>query len=50
MTASTTTSLITDSIADFGTAGLVILGGVVGIAVALLVFRFGWRKLRGAAH
>jgi len=50
MSASTTQDLIIGSITDFGSAGLVILGAVVGIAVALLVFRFGWKKLRGAAH
>lgn len=50
MSASSTQSLITDAITDFSGAGLVILGAVIGIAVALLVFRFGWRKLRGAAH
>jgi len=50
MTASSTQTLITGAIGDFGTAGLVVLGAVVGIAVALLVFRFGWKKLRGAAH
>jgi len=50
MDASSTQALITGAITDFGGAGLVILGAVVGIAVALLVFRFGWKKLRGAAH
>lgn len=50
MSASSTQTLITSAITDFGSAGLVVLGGVVGIAVALLVFRFGWKKLRGATH
>jgi uncharacterized membrane-anchored protein YhcB (DUF1043 family) len=50
MNASTTEALITDGIADFSTTGLVILGAIIGVAVGLLVFRWGWRKLRGVAH
>jgi len=48
--ATSSTALITDAITDFGGAALVILGAVIVIAVGLLVFRFGWRKLRGAAR
>lgn len=50
MDASSTQALITGAVTTFGEAGLVILGAVIGIAIALLVFRFGWKKLRGAAH
>jgi len=50
MTASSTQALIISAVSDFGGAGLVVLGAVIGIAVGLLVFRFGWKKLRGAAH
>lgn len=49
MTPTILAALITSSIASFGASGLIILTSVVGIAVALLVFRFGWHKLRGAS-
>jgi len=49
MTASATQALITDAASDFGAAGLVVLGAVLTIGVGLLVFYFGWRKVRGAA-
>jgi len=48
MDASSTQALITTAITNFGAAGLVILGAVIGIMVGLLVFRFGWKKLRGS--
>ena len=50
MSASSTQALITDAITDFGGAALVVLGAIIGLAVGFLVFRWGWRKLRGAAH
>jgi len=48
MTASATQALITGAITDYGGALLVILGAVLGIGVAYLVFRVGWRKTKGA--
>jgi len=45
-----TTDLIVDAGATFTTQGLVVLGVVIGIGVGLLVFYFGWRKLRGVAR
>jgi len=50
MNASTTQALITDAITDFGTSALVILGATIALMVGFLVFRWGWRKLRGSAH
>lgn len=50
MDATTTQALITGAVTDFGTAGLAILGAVIGIGVAILVFHWGWRKVRGAAR
>jgi len=50
MTASAITTLITDTLDDYGTALLAILGAVIGIGVAYLVFRFGWRKVKGSTH
>jgi len=47
---SATQALITSSVSSFGAAALVVLGAVIGIAVGLLVFRWGWRKIRGVAH
>jgi len=49
MTASATRALITDSATSFGTEALLVLGAVIAIGVGLLVFYFGWRKLRGVA-
>jgi len=49
MTTSATQALVTGAVTDFGTQGLVILGAVLGIGVGLMVFYFGWRKLRGSA-
>jgi len=46
----TATALITSSVTDFGTAALVVLGAILAVAVGLLVFRWGWRKIRGVAH
>jgi len=48
MNASSTSSVILSSVSSFGASGLVILGAVLGIAVALLVFRFGWKKVANA--
>jgi len=48
MTTASTTALITDAFADFGTAVLTILGLVIGMGLAYLVYRFGWRKVKGS--
>lgn len=46
MTPTSTGALITSGIADFGTAGLAILGSAIGIVVAMVAVRFGikWMK------
>jgi len=48
MTTSAITTLITTTISDYGTALLAILSAVVGIGVAYLVFRFGWRSVKNS--
>jgi len=48
MTASSTQALITDAISDFGGAMLVVLGAVIVVGVGFLVFRIGWRKVKGS--
>jgi len=50
MTASATQALITGAFTDYGASVLVILGAVLGIGVAYLVFKFGWRKVRGSVR
>jgi len=35
---------------DYGTALLAILTAVIGIGVAYLIFRFGWRKGKGSTN
>lgn len=48
MSTSTMIALVQSTATDFGGAIVTVLGTVLGIAVAYLVFKFGWRKLRGA--
>jgi len=48
MSISDAQGLITDAFTDFGGAVLVILGAMLTIAVAYLVFKFGWRKVKGS--
>ena len=48
MTATAMTTVITDGLTSYGTALVAILGGVIGIGLAYLVFRFGWRKIKGS--
>jgi len=46
MSATTTTALITGTVADYGVALIAILTAVIGIGLAMLVFRFGWSKVK----
>jgi hypothetical protein len=46
MNTTQTQSLIIDTLTTFGNSVLVILTAVIGIGVAYLVFRFGWRKVK----
>jgi len=48
MTAAATQALITSNLSDFGDSVLVILGAVLVIGVGYLVFRFGWKKIKGS--
>jgi len=48
MTAVAMGSLITSTISDYGAELLLILTAVIGIGLAYLVFRFGWRKVKGS--
>jgi len=41
-------SLITDTLAVFGGSVLAIITMVLSIAVAYLIFRFGWRAIKGS--
>ena len=50
MTASAMTTLITDTLGSYGTALVTVLGAVIGIGVAYLVFRFGWKKVKGSTR
>jgi len=49
MSTSSAATLITGSLGDFGTAALAVLTAVIAVGVGLLVFRWGWRKIRGVA-
>lgn len=48
MTLASVTTLITDLVGDYGTYVLAILGVTLGLALAYIGFKFGWKKLRGA--
>lgn len=48
MNASSTLALITSGFQDFGTAVLAIVGLVLTLGIGYLVFKVGWRKIRGA--
>lgn len=48
MSVASTTALITTAFGDLGTGVLAVLGLLITIGVAYLVFRIGWRKLMGA--
>jgi len=50
MTYSDTTNLILSKISDYGTQLVLILTAVIGIGLAYLVFRFGWRKVKGSKN
>ena len=42
------TSLITGLVITFGGAVLVIITATVGLGVAYLAFRFGWKKVKSS--
>jgi len=48
MTASSTQALVLGKLTEFGVSVLAILGGVIVIGLGYLVFRFGWRKIKGS--
>jgi len=50
MSYSTAYALIVTQVGSFGAAALTVLTAIIAVAVGLLVFRWGWRKIRGAAH
>jgi len=49
LSAASTTDLVQQGFTQFSTAALLILGFVITIAVGLLVFYWGWRKIRHSA-
>jgi len=48
MSTSTVLALITGAATDFGTALLAVLTAVIVIGLGMLVFRVGWRKVKGS--
>jgi uncharacterized membrane protein YgaE (UPF0421/DUF939 family) len=50
MNATVASGIITSALGDYGTALVTILTAVIGIGVAYLIFRFGWRKVKGSTH
>jgi len=50
MTVASSTDLITTFVGQVGVGVITVLTVVLGLAVAYMIFKFGWRKLRGAIH
>jgi len=46
---STAAVLIGSTLGGFGLSALAILAAIIGLGLGLLVFRWGWRKIRGVA-
>lgn len=45
-----TQEIVTDNIALFVTSALVVLGAVAGVALGILIYKWGMKRLRGAAR
>jgi len=50
MTASAIQTLITDTLSDFGDSALVVLGAVIGIAVAYFLYKWGKARIFGSVR
>jgi len=50
MSATSSLALITGAVADYGIALIAILTAVIGVGLGMLVFRFGWRKVKGSTR
>ena len=48
MTVASSTDLITTFVGQRGVGVLAVLTVTIGLAIAYIVFKFGWRKLRGS--
>jgi len=48
MSTSSATTLITGAVTDFGTAVLTIVTATLVVGLGYLVYRFGWKKTKGA--
>jgi len=43
-------TLATTTLSDFGDQVLVVLGAVIGVAIAYFLFKFAWRKIKGSVN
>jgi len=50
MSTTSATTLITGSVTDVGTAMLAILGAILIVGVGYLVFKFGWKRVKGVVR
>jgi len=50
MSTSSIQTLISGAFTDIGSLVLVVLTAVVAFGIAMLAFRFGWRKLHGVVR
>lgn len=50
MSSSTVTTLITGTVTDYGTAIFAILSAVIVVGLGMLVFRFGWNRVKRATR
>jgi len=46
MNSTSATAIILSSLSQYGSAILIILGAVIGLALGYLVFRFGWFQVK----
>jgi phosphate/sulfate permease len=50
MNAAAITTLVTDTIGDFSSSALTIVTAVIAVGLAFLLFRWGWKKVKGSMH
>jgi len=48
MTAASTTAVVTSTLSSYGSAVLTIITATIAVGLAYLVFKFGWRKVKGS--
>jgi hypothetical protein len=50
MTYGAITTLITGTLTSFSSSALTIVTAVIAVGLAFLLFRWGWKKVKGSMH